>query len=121
METPLPLIKAVDRIRQKYSLYRRGAYFFVHAAVAYTSRELKRPSHIHITAKDLLEGLQKMALELYGPMAREVLHYWNIVSCQDFGVIVEHLVEFGILNKSPSDTYQDFTDHGFDFKKAFPP
>jgi uncharacterized repeat protein (TIGR04138 family) len=119
MELPLPLIKAVDRIRQKYSFYRRGAYFFVHAAVAYTARELKRPPNVHITAKDLLGGLQKMALELYGPMAEEVLCYWNIVSCQDFGVIVEHLVEFGILNKSSSDIRQDFTDHGFDFKKAF--
>ncbi len=113
------LITTIDKIRKTYPDYRRGAYFFLYESVGYTARWLKRPHGTHLSAKDLLKGLRKMALEFYGPLAKEVLNYWGVFSCKDFGKIVEHLIEFSVLSKKDNDSFEDFVKYGFDFKEAF--
>lgn len=64
----------------------------------------------HLTGQELSEGLKETAMLLYGPMAGEVLNYWNIKETKDFGKMVYNLVEKGIWSKTEKDDINDFND-----------
>ena len=72
----------------------------------------------HISGRELVEGVRRLALERFGPMARTVLEYWGIHSTEDVGEIVFALVEMGILVKHTNDRPEDFADI-FDFEEVF--
>lgn len=113
------LLEVVDRIREKYCVYKRGAYFFVYETLAYAANKLQLPENAHIGAKEIIQGMKSFAIESFGPMAKEVLNNWGIMECKDLGAIVDQLVEFGVLRKSESDSIDDFVRHQFDFSKEF--
>ncbi len=111
----------VGRIREKDPHFDADAYFFVREALDFTSRMLKKPvqgEHRHVTGQELLEGIRAYAVQEYGPMARTVLDSWGIARTEDFGTIVFHLVEAGILGKTERDQRDDFVD-GYNFYDAF--
>jgi uncharacterized repeat protein (TIGR04138 family) len=54
----------------------------------------------------------------YGPMALSVLNHWGIQSTMDFGEVVFHLVDKGVLGKTEDDRREDFAD-GYSFDEAF--
>ncbi len=51
-------------------------------------------------------------------MAGDVFNSWGVRSTLDFGRIVFHLVEDGLLKKQADDSLTDFLDR-FDFQEAF--
>ena len=67
---------------------------------------------------ELLEGIKEYALDQYGPMTMTLLHAWNIKRCRDFGDIVFHLVDAGVLGKTENDSPEDFAG-GYNFTEAF--
>jgi len=85
-------------------------------ALDLTLRKLEKPRHI--SGRELLEGIKKLAEEEFGPMAKIVFEHWGIKNTEDFGHIVFNLVEAGIMSKTEEDSIEDFKDV-FDFTKEF--
>ena len=98
------------------SPYHAEAYQFTLEALNFTLKKLKAPRHLN--AVELLDGIRRYAIKLYGPMARAVLEEWGIRSCQDFGEIVFRLINMGLMTKSETDSKDDFKV-GYDFEEAF--
>jgi uncharacterized repeat protein (TIGR04138 family) len=72
----------------------------------------------HITGPQLCEGLREYALAQWGMLARVVLARWGITSTLDFGRIVFAMVDGCRMQKTDTDTIEDFRNV-FDFKSAF--
>jgi uncharacterized repeat protein (TIGR04138 family) len=104
--------KVVEDIMEQDKRYERKAYEFVREGLDYTLRSLKRdssnPSASHVSGQELLEGLRDYSLKEFGPMAMTVLSEWGICKCEDFGNIVFHLVNQGVLGKNDRDSIEDF-------------
>jgi len=96
--------------------YREEAYRFVLLAVESTLSEIAEVRHI--SGGELCEGLRKLAIARFGPMAKEVLNYWGVRSTGDFGAIVFHLVDARLLLKTDDDRIEDFLGV-YDFDEAF--
>jgi uncharacterized repeat protein (TIGR04138 family) len=113
--------ETVDEIVKADGRYERDAYYFVREGLDYTIKMLKKESRgagRHVSGQELLDGLRRFALDEFGPMAKTVLAYWGVKQCEDFGEIVFHMVDKGILGKTEQDTPEDFKG-GYDFEEAF--
>ncbi|HUJ09629.1 MAG TPA: Minf_1886 family protein [Verrucomicrobiae bacterium] len=113
--------ESVDEIVREDGRYDKDAYYFVREGLDYTIKLLKKQSRgtgRHVSGQELLEGLRRFALEEFGPMSKTVLTYWGVKQCEDFGAIVFHMVDKGILGKTEQDTPEDFKG-GYDFEEAF--
>ncbi len=106
----------VEKIIGEDSRYKADAYEFVMKGLFYTQKKLKRKGHI--TGKELAEGLRDLALEEFGGMARTVLSHWGINETKDFGEIVYNMISENLLNKTESDSKEDFKDI-YNFKEVF--
>jgi len=107
---------ALLSVFDKDKRYDPEAYPFVMAALSFTSKKLRRKSHV--TGGELLDGIREYALEEFGPMARAVFEHWGIRKTDDFGEIVFNMIGAGILGKTDNDSKKDFINR-FDFKEAF--
>lgn len=113
--------EALALILQQDERYPGDAYLFVREGLDYTIKQLDKPIEgpgRHVSGQELLAGLRDYALQEYGPLARRVLAYWGVCSCEDFGEIVFNLVHAGVLGKTENDQKADFTS-GYDFDAAF--
>jgi uncharacterized repeat protein (TIGR04138 family) len=114
--------EVVDQIRKESPRFDRGAYFFVKQALDHTLKSIKKESDgrvgRHVSGQELLAGIREFALDQYGPMAFTVLDRWGVRKCEDFGDIVFHLVDYGVLGKTEQDRREDFAA-GYDFREAF--
>ncbi|HUI07139.1 MAG TPA: Minf_1886 family protein [Verrucomicrobiae bacterium] len=113
--------ESIDEIAQMDGRYDRDAYYFVREGLDFTIKMLKKDSRgsgRHVSGQELLEGLRRFALDQFGPMAKTVLTHWGVNRCEDFGEIVFHMVDKGILGKTEQDTPEDFRG-GYDFDEAF--
>jgi uncharacterized repeat protein (TIGR04138 family) len=72
----------------------------------------------HISGEDLLDWIRDLGRERFGVMAGDVFKSWGVNATIDFGRIVFHLVEAGLLRKREEDSLTDFIDK-FDFEDAF--
>jgi uncharacterized repeat protein (TIGR04138 family) len=117
----------IDQIRLEDPRFDKGAYFFVRQALDHTlkgeklkggKKETAGRVESHVSGQELLEGIREFALEQYGPMAFALLEGWGLRRCEDFGEIVFHLVDYGVLGKTEQDQREDFTG-GYDFREAF--
>jgi uncharacterized repeat protein (TIGR04138 family) len=117
---PIPELKDVIKEIAAASGYDSDAYEFVrdalHRALAIGGVQ-ERPAHV--TAAELLDALRSLAIERFGPGARQQLAFWGIFRCEDFGKIVFALIDRGIFGKRPEDRPEDFSG-GYDFNLAFP-
>lgn len=93
------------------------AYGFLFEALEFTVREIGEKRHI--SGRELLEGIRKMAVAQFGGLARMVFDGWNVRKTDDFGEIVFNLVEAGLMGKTDQDSKEDFHDV-YDFDEAFP-
>lgn len=86
------------------------AYFFLCDAMHYASKHLNDlpDQKKHITARQLLEGISKYAIETFGPMATTTLREWGIGSSEDIGTMVYALIQEGFLGKNDADRIEDF-------------
>lgn len=103
-------------LARRHKAFRAGAYFFVLEALDGAMRSQK-VSH-HISGQELLDWIRNLGHERYGVMAGDVFNAWGVRSTLDFGRIVFHLVEEGLLRKRDEDSLSDFIDR-FDFEQAF--
>lgn len=101
--------------------YHKDSYFFLRDALEVAqslscegSEDLTR----HVDAMELLEGIKKHAMDIYGPMTKFVLNEWGIHKCQDFGNMVFNLIDIGLFRKNEDDHPDDFNG-GYDFSEAF--
>lgn len=108
--------KKIDEIIIKDNRYKPDAYEFVMQALWFTQARLKKQGHL--TGKELLAGIKDFVLEQYGPMAKAVFKHWGIERTKDFGDIVFNMVDSGLLNKTETDSRDDF-ENVFDFDEAF--
>ncbi len=103
-------------LAQNHGRYKPNAYKFTLEAVHYTVNRIGERRHV--TGEELLEGIRRLALERFGPMAKTVFEQWGIVRTEDFGDIVFQLVDAGLLGKTEQDKLSDFS-RGYDFDEAF--
>ncbi len=122
------ILMGIDRARQieralrEDGRYPPEAYHFLQRGLEYTTRMVygtdvpEGPRHV--TGQQLCEGLRRLAIETWGPLARIVLRHWNIRSTRDFGEMVFLLVNMQLLGRQESDRIEDFDDV-YDFDEAF--
>jgi uncharacterized repeat protein (TIGR04138 family) len=113
---PKDLRAAVEEIRIVDGRYRPEAYYFLLEALDFTLSGLEAPRHV--SGRELLDGIRRLALQRFGPTSRLVFEHWGVRTTEDFGRIVFQLVERGVLSKTETDSIEDFAD-GFDFKTIF--
>jgi uncharacterized repeat protein (TIGR04138 family) len=112
----LDLLQNVKRIAERRGVFRAEAYYFVLEALE-TAMEA-REERGHIAGGDLLDEIRRLAADRYGVMAGDVFRSWGVNATIDFGRVVFHLVEEGLLRKRDEDSLRDFIDK-FDFEQAF--
>lgn len=113
--------EAIDTIIARDPRYDREAYAFLRDALEFTvkkRRKTRKDEPGDVGATELLDGCRLYALKEYGPMARLVLGYWGVRSCEDLGHLVFNLVQANIFSKTDRDTMAEFSA-GFDFDEAF--
>src|SRR5947199_8925899 len=57
----------------------------------------------HITGQQLCEAIRQLALREFGYMAKTVFKSWGITQTGDFGEMVYHLIEGGLMKKTDRD------------------
>jgi uncharacterized repeat protein (TIGR04138 family) len=115
--------KTLEEIVEEVNRYPVEAFLFLEQALGYAVNlvhgDATDPNASrHISGPQLCEGLRQYALGQWGMLARVVLARWGITSTYDFGRIVFSLVDAGHMQKTESDTIEDFRDV-YDFKTAF--
>ena len=114
--------EALDKILVANPRYARDAYHFLREALDFTqkiiSKEDKGKTRKHVTGQELLGGIRQHALQQFGPMTVTVFAEWGVTNCKDFGEMVFHMVESGLLAKTEKDSRDDFQE-GYDFSDAF--
>lgn len=117
--------KSLLEVVEIVGTYPLEAYEFVYRGLSHTiSRTHGRqpvsdndPS-LHVSGRQLCEGLRDLALEQWGRLAGTVLRRWNILGTVDFGRIVFALVDNGLMQKTDEDNLDDFRNV-YDFASAF--
>ncbi|MCG8468673.1 MAG: hypothetical protein MJB57_10770 [Gemmatimonadetes bacterium] len=103
-------------LQEKNPRYAENGYLFVLSALHCRLSSLELPRHI--SGQEVAEAVRDLALERYGPLARQVLEHWGIHATADIGEIVFALVDGGVLIKQPEDTREDF-EGLYSFEEAF--
>ena len=101
--------------------YQAPAYYFLREALEHARKpepETRKTLRRHLTGREVLEGVRRLALEQYGPMARTVLAEWGIHRCEDIGELVFNMVDGNLLSKTDEDSRDDFKGV-YDFHEAF--
>ncbi len=106
---------AVDALRASRRRYAREAYGFIVTALGATVQDLPESRRAdaaarHLSGRELLGGVIRLARKEFGPMAPTVFREWGVVSSEDVGEIVFELVRCGQLSARPEDTPADFRD-----------
>jgi uncharacterized repeat protein (TIGR04138 family) len=70
-----------------------------------------------VTGQQLCDGAAKLAASQYGLLAEKILGDSGIHSTSDLGNIVYLLIDSGDLEKTPTDSRNDF-DNVFDWSKG---
>lgn len=116
---------ASERIEQAIredGRYPPEAYEFIHRGLEYATRMVHGDEPTegprHVSGQQLCEGLRGLALEQWGPLARDVLARWNIRATRDFGEMIYFLINLGVMGKQDSDRREDFHEV-YDFDQAF--
>src|SRR5262245_59445252 len=101
----------------KHGRYSAEAYDFTLSALTHAQRMFGKeapgeaekigPMH-HLTGRELLEGVCDYARREFRLMAPVVFQIWGVRKTGDFGEIVFHLIEAGVLCKTDADRREDF-------------
>jgi uncharacterized repeat protein (TIGR04138 family) len=116
MTTHTELVETVTQLARHRGVYRPEAYFFVLESLEQAMAALEERSHI--SGGDLLVWIRQLGSDRFGVMAGDVFRAWGVAATLDFGRIVFHLVDAGLLKKRDQDSLSDFVDK-FDFQEAF--
>ena len=116
MQETMDLMLSIRNLAERRGVFRPDAYFFVLEALENAMASMDERGHI--TGEDLLDWIRDLGQERFGIMAGDVFNAWGVNATIDFGRIVFHLVEAGMLRKRDEDSLSDFIDK-FDFQDAF--
>ena len=116
MSDGLEILSLVEPIAARYRTFRSEAYVFALDALELAVAAQDEPGHV--SGGDLLHSIKELGRERFGVMAGDVFNAWGVRNTMDFGRIVFHLVDGGLLRKRDEDTLADFIDR-FDFREAF--
>ena len=116
MDSPVGLLATIQDLAEERGVYRSDAYLFLLQALERKLDSIGKRRHI--SGAELLHGVKDLARERFGPLAKDVLNSWGVHSTLDFGHVVFHLVEAGVLKKTPDDSLADFIDQ-YDFRQVF--
>ena len=116
MQETMDLMLSIKNLAERRGVFRPEAYFFVLEALENAMASMDERGHI--TGEDLLVWIKDLGQERFGIMAGDVFNAWGVNATIDFGRIVFHLVEAGLLRKRDEDSLSDFIDK-FDFQDAF--
>ncbi|MBN2170782.1 MAG: hypothetical protein JW819_05645 [Candidatus Krumholzibacteriota bacterium] len=86
--------------------YDDEAYRFLLEALERTRQHLGRRGHV--SGRELLDGIEELGGERYGPMAALVFAEWGVRDGSDFGKIVYELIDRGVLFRREEDSLEDF-------------
>jgi uncharacterized repeat protein (TIGR04138 family) len=109
----------VHEIVERDPTYRREAYEFAMRALEHTTTRVIRQRR-HVSGQELLRGVCDLARQEFGDLAWTVFHEWGVRTGEDFGTVVFHLVEAGVLGKQPGDSIEDFAG-GIDLRAELEP
>jgi uncharacterized repeat protein (TIGR04138 family) len=114
--------EGIEQAIRKDGRYPPEAYEFLHRGLGYATRMVHGDEPTegprHVSGQQLCEGLRRLALEQWGPLACDVLARWNIRATGDFGEMVYFLINLGVMGKQDSDRPEDF-HQVYDFDQAF--
>lgn len=116
MNDTLDLLRKVEALAERRGVFRPEAYVFVLEALELAVASQEEPGHV--SGEDLLDRIRRLGRERYGALAGDVFNAWGVRGTVDFGRVVFHLVDEGLLRKRDEDTLADFIDK-FDFREAF--
>jgi len=116
MDQTTDLLRSVGSIAARRGVFPSDAYLFVLDALEKSLVDL--PEVRDVSGDDLLAAIRALGRERFGVMAGDVFNAWGVRSTLDFGRVVFHLVEEGLLKKRDDECLADFVDR-FDFKDAF--
>jgi uncharacterized repeat protein (TIGR04138 family) len=112
----------IERAIRQDGRYPPEAYEFLHRGLAHATRAVygdEAPEGPrHVSGQQLCEGLRRLALQTWGPLAPAVLRRWKIRTTRDFGEMVFLLIRLGLMGKQDADQIEDFDDV-YDFAEAF--
>ncbi|MBL4845266.1 MAG: hypothetical protein JKY65_07060 [Planctomycetes bacterium] len=112
------LIRNLRRVSRDEGRYPFQAYAFLWQALEKAHNLLGERRHV--TGPELLEGVREAALDMFGPLTLMVFGAWNVTETDDFGRMVFHLVEHGLMGKTEEDRLEDFSAV-YDLHEAFDP
>jgi uncharacterized repeat protein (TIGR04138 family) len=116
------LMERFEQTVRQDGRYAPEAYEFLHRGLDLATRTKfgARPAagRRHVTGQDLCHALRLLAVQLWGPLAQEVLRRWNIRRTRDFGEMVFLMIDLQLMGKQDSDDVSDFDDV-YDFETAF--
>jgi uncharacterized repeat protein (TIGR04138 family) len=115
--------KTLQEIVAQVGVYPIEAFLFLEQGLSYSvnlfhGEKVDPLLSRHISGGQLCEGLRDYALTQWGMLARVVLARWGITSTLDFGRMVFAMVGGGKMQKTETDTIEDFRNV-YDFKTAF--
>ena len=132
--TPHEHLQHIRELAKQDGRYAPEAFIFVSEAIGATAAWLKdgtltendtgagrgADGEYHVSGRELLAGIRKLAGERWGALAPRVLSSWGVRKTEDFGEIVFCMVEDEKLQwrKRECDSRADFAC-GFDFATAF--
>ena len=114
----ISMIDALRRVVAEERRYPVEAYVFLYQALDYAQKLLGERRHV--SGAELLQGVRALAIETFGPLTLMVFNHWRVRRTDDFGAMVFHLVERGLMGKTDDDKLEDF-DGLYDFEEAFAP
>ena len=108
-------LRKLVRERRRYPL---EAYLFLYQALDAAQRHVGEKRHV--SGPELLEGVRRLAVEQFGPLALMVFNHWGLRRTQDVGEMVFNLVDRELMGKTDDDKREDF-DAVYDFEEVFSP
>jgi uncharacterized repeat protein (TIGR04138 family) len=104
----------LDDLVRRDPRYAYEAYEFTFAALAHAQKLLGREpaddeeGEVHVSGRELLDGVRDLALREFGLLARTVFRLWGVNRTDDFGEIVFNLIDAGLMSKNDGDDRLDF-------------
>ncbi|TWT45467.1 hypothetical protein RAS1_18920 [Phycisphaerae bacterium RAS1] len=119
----IELAERIERAIRADGRYPPEAYEFLHRGLDLAARLVHGDQPVegkarHVTGQQLSEALRVLAIESWGPLARDVFARWNIHSTRDFGEMVYFMISQQVMGRQDSDRIEDFDDV-YPFETAF--
>jgi uncharacterized repeat protein (TIGR04138 family) len=116
MSDTMDLLRLVQSLAERRGVFRAEAYVFALEALENAMAAQDEPGHV--SGEDLLDSIRRLGRDRFGALAGDVFNTWGVRGTIDFGRIVFHLVDEGLLNKEKDDSLADFIDV-YEFRDAF--